>query len=1451
MHPRTDQFFSPLPLDASTPRTRARFEASNSPSRTLTPRSLFRDDKEQIRRLEAHVQSLEYDLDSKRRLVSRLESDAIRHSRAAGDAKADEDAQRFAAVALYRKDLESEREKVRRLEAQLSVENERRQTLQARADKHEREVRRLSALESRSKETERAFADKSTDYNDLVRRSQQLEKQLVEQRSSTSSRVLEGKVSGLQKLVESRTQDAELEREKTAFLDKKVEDLKEAMAQMQRKLDAAEATTGSYESRLTESKKEIERWEKKCASLELEVEGHVAKCGALQREAARHEANRDTKEHELSELLRAKARATSELESDHLELVNKHEQLEKEYKKLTGAFSAQSAETASLRTEVEIQKEVVSEFEASLSREKHLRLEAESEVKRCKNFAKAQRDEFDAVSVRNASLEQKNHELQQELQRHVGLEEQLATLQKSFERQELDLVVQTRRHDETVVKLEATNEKLEGHAKLQKAHADLQSKFEQSTEASAALSREGEAMAMRLEELRREVERELRRAERAESILADETKERHELEQRVIELQGEVAKSRTTVSKVGELETLLAETREQLDGARTEVADRSIRVAELEAANERLRAFEEMCDELEAEVATLRGQLVKADETELDLKREAAAVASELDAAKRDLAENREHVVDLEDAVSVLRTQVAEKESQAQRVADLESEVQATREEATRFHSEAEGLRQKAKNTEDALAQERERSHRLEAQLAAEIEVVEAQQIDVGRNAVQLEDLTREIAKLKTETDHCEQMRTLAQDQLERVRAELTEAHDALDASTKREAEAARVLSAQLARLRNAEASVETLTLELQESVRKCCQLEESLAAAAAKDTQITTMEGRMGALEATCRAKDTEIEAKNTQLYELRQHVRELTVRSDATEKLEVRLRELRTQNASQSATIETLELAAVDAKKRNINLEKTLQQEREHSNDLEATCGERQQQVDALHLKISALERALVELNAMRGRAEAAEATAEARACEAEEALREVVVVRNRSAELERELAVAQRQDDIVFGLEQQVALKTQCVEQLEAEATKRSSFIDRLQADLTAATEKSTALQHSLDMESERTAQLEHKHHVELERAHDELEKAKQEVRSSALEVSKLRVLLDEARAGLEAEATMAQRHQQQLEHARRENQSAKSMLMEAEKSMGVLEVEAGTVRRQLETSKMSVTQLTEALFAERERAARLERELDEAFEAQGHGEMRCATEVSSRDAEISRLQRDIDDLRQALDDRTQRLQERGIEYTEELARSRTVEGSLRVAEEKIALLEEQLDHSTHQSDILRSTVSQLTDRTQQLDAALHEKHRELSQAAHNMAGVQKRLQAQEKKCDETAASLSRVTAELTEARTMNVGSQRTHETELRDLRVQYRSLVGERDALREQQQRLQRDIAALNASQADKFAQYERTVAMLSQKSHGADELIARVKDSAQHVEQLREENQRLRGQLTRK
>jgi chromosome segregation ATPase len=706
-------------------------------------------------RLELEHKAAEIQLKTK--TIAKLEQEVLYQVKEAEMAKARETEAVEAVAAKAKKEAEANAGKLENLRQELGRALETAEAYRMRINDLEAEVKGLSKVEVRLKETERILDDRTQRLEELRKEKRQAEDSLRDYQRNDQSKVMEGRleaVSSLAEQAEKRAKDLELQLEQRA---REIETLQEEAKVAVKKHGILEREIASREVVISSLKKELEAWPQKQLVTESSVVEARRRLADLEAESEKKESMFQQIIDAMREELRAEHKSKTSVELLLAKEEANNSVLRGQISSLTDALRQETEFRASIEDRLKTYQLSNDEKDALLAKEQVLCRSLKTEVEQQRSMVDAIKGELEKTRDSLHSTVQERDAAQREVSRLEGLEEKLLVLKGIARRQGEDIG-----HSEAA--LQQTKDRLQEAEsiinKLESLQQEVRNLRRESNVKSSAIDialREKKLLETSLEETTQQRQSAEAEIKILEAKLSTEKDRRRDLERRLMTLEqgfvgnyavhgryealktflesstSESAKAQqlsfNLLEEVKILEGRLQEAESSADKAREERRRLEVRNAELSSQLPPLLEARER-------LALVTEELRRANERAFELKKEgieAQVLGERVKSLVQSKSDDSAELAHLRSQLAELRSSYHAAEIQIERLkaqkeeADANLKVESTARTAER-HMLTEGLTDpEGRGTIGALKQLLENETNRRKQLAAQVDELNKQ----------------------------------------------------------------------------------------------------------------------------------------------------------------------------------------------------------------------------------------------------------------------------------------------------------------------------------------------------------------------------------------------------------------------------------------------------------------------------------------------------------------------------------------------------------------------------------------------------------------------------------------------------------------------------------------------------------------------------------------------------
>eukprot|EP00756_Hemistasia_phaeocysticola_P050266 Hpha_TRINITY_DN2497_c0_g1::TRINITY_DN2497_c0_g1_i1::g.24655::m.24655 len=931
----------------------------------------------------------------------------------------------------------------------------------------------LRAALRRSEMLEGDLRQKEKELYEQKRRVGDLEVQLGEAQSSSALRVLEGKVAGLQGLLDDRAVEHERLLGSREEMRGRLEETIAARERDAERIDALEKERGEQIVHTEELRRELAREQRKGAGLQQDVDAQQERAHAAEQMRGAVEQELERAEQSMRGDARARQRELREMELDRLslreQLVGLQKQLEEAHQRCAH-FEAAAQDVD--RRFVE-QREDRERAEAAAARQGVVAEGLERELEREQERCQALLADLRQGEQQRIALEGRLGEMEAALSEKAVLRDHLRQSQDQIAQAESVAAEERERHEHTRQLLAEQEERLQDVAwlqhSLQQAEADAAAKAE-AIERLHAMNCEMERSAA---ETREAYEQQHHSVAATSAELDGERRACREWQRRAEQLDGEAHRAAELERALRETEQLLASREQALAAAESEAARGGQAAVELEQRLRELQELEGMLMQERASAEELSRRLRQADDRNARLEAESQRVQARADQAAAGLEAERQQVAQRDAQIGELRQQTAAKAALEHRISQLQLQMEDATEEFTRERLRngetlhAEQQRTLAAQTEAAAGAQR--AAMLERELELRTRLVDELQTDKGRQSVLQEKHARAAMKLEQELALRDESLRKAKEELEAATGELGRVKGQVQLLESRAGDWELESKRQARENEDATAALSTATAQLNAERDRAQGLESRLQAQERDAVRTATLEGRMQALEAVHEANLRELEEAQKSLSDTRIKLKDAEAAAQRTKSLEDRVQDLSKQLQRQEDDMERIEQEQSRERLALTEARRELEREAERGRVREGQLKDANARAETAQGRVTILERSAAERGAVQGKLAGLERLAEAKEQELAAAEEQRAALRQRVTDLELQLQQRRGTDEVTRDLEGQLSVKQETVSRLELEVARRQSDLDQRERELRKCEERAAVLDQELAEQS----------------------------------------------------------------------------------------------------------------------------------------------------------------------------------------------------------------------------------------------------------------------------------------------------------------------------------------------------------------------------------------------
>ncbi|KAJ9454505.1 hypothetical protein DIPPA_04633 [Diplonema papillatum] len=890
----------------------------------------------------------------------------------------------------------------------------------------------------------------------------------LELQSSSCVRVLEGKISGLQVLLEQKTGEYEKCSSQKLAAQQQSDELAHAVGRSNAAVQELEVESGHQAVVIAELEKELDKAKRVIADLERGLDEQFEKERLAKLEHSAAAAAREREDSELKGVIRSKSRQIQDLEMERLSFSEEISLLQKDMTTMHGELRDALVAKDELEARVVAAQQAEECFENKDAQRQIIAEGLKRELEREIDKSQTLLTDLRAAERQRIELEERLRLVQQQLQKLPAIEERNLFLEETVQKLETELDVETQAHRDSRQHIKELEHNLSQVGELKQLLAQAEAEANAKTEALARMHQTLESHTQEVAFLQGELDR---AAARAAAVQAD----MDTVEHRNSKLTGEVDQLGREVSHMQALREEVRAQRDKVDAKSDEIRQLNAELARARMADRELQHRVQEIAELDEKLAaTMRQRSDVLDELSRlqvaagRLEEDNSHLAQQLENTKQLLHSESSQVSSLESTCRSLQQQVSVQPH-------LEAQIQTLHNDVNNCSSEIESLTclldqrmATIKHLEEQLDFQQQQQQALEAANTQQVVTIESLQVESGRHLIVMQERDKSIARLAAEHEDAMKELNDANTRLQQMAADgAAAAQESTDLQSK--------VDALTSELRQIAEQREQLKLECSELAaalaaeqERCRKLDGRVIAVETEAVRCNTLEGKIEALQGVNSARSRENEDLVAAVNQLRQQLRctEQDVANAAS--LEVRVKDLRVQLAQQVEDMERIEqddskkaIALAEARK---ELEREVERVKSTTRYLEDERAKAQMLTDRVHQ----LEAAAAQRSSLEGKIAGLEILAESKESELQGLLHENNALRQKTKKLEAELGSQARVEDVVHEAQTQLLIKNDAIARLEKDETKRRQLLDDQHREIIGLGDKVRALEAELGKE-----------------------------------------------------------------------------------------------------------------------------------------------------------------------------------------------------------------------------------------------------------------------------------------------------------------------------------------------------------------------------------------------
>eukprot|EP01060_Flectonema_neradi_P035956 TRINITY_DN6770_c0_g1_i2.p1 TRINITY_DN6770_c0_g1~~TRINITY_DN6770_c0_g1_i2.p1 ORF type:complete len:1440 (+),score=435.73 TRINITY_DN6770_c0_g1_i2:442-4320(+) len=1054
-----------------------------------------------------------------------------------------------------------------------------------------------------------------------------VEEKYLELQSASTVRIMEGKIAGLQSMLEDKVYQQEQIHAEKASLEGKINSLETDRLDLQHIINDLETRAGHSGIAQQELQRQLDTARSEIKVMENDYAAKREKWHQVELQHQQEILERDRNEDAMNQELRTKNRIVQEIEMEKASQVDQIHALQSELDALTRHIESIEKEKQTIHdTLMEAHRDV--EIISSESEQRKVVTDGiKEELQRESEKVRSMLADLRSADNQRVELENRLRATDHEVSRLLAVEENSKYLTESLTRTEEDLKNESANHTEARERIAELENRLketkELQFHLQQAEAEVAAKNEAIERMHGSIERNASETT--------QLQQEISKGREVANALQNEVEAAREhaasLSDKMVGLEMEAQRCNVLEGKIRMFEELLERKTDELRVATTETTKASMaarelqhRLGEIPELERKVEAAQQEHNELLFHQKDILAELQNADARVKELE-------SHIGSQNATMESDKVRIAELEGLIQNQQHELAEGATLHQHIADLEAahcntknDLEAARNETASTNQEKSLLQHELDSTKSILSQQQER---VEQQLAQ----IETLQVESGKQLILLQerekDHTRMVSELEQRSgeinDLKHDLRLLKEefDQLSTTKASLEEQNatitDSMD-TCKRE----------MLKLKE---DLSLKTAQLSTENEKSADLQVKVVSMEADAVKSSTLEGKIAALQEVNESKTKELESTRQLVNTLKEKLEDANAEAELSSQLEARIKDLRTQVSIQLSDLERLEAeesrkaaALIEAKK---ELDKEVEKGRSRDKQLE----DERARSSAIQERLQRLEAAAAARSTLEGKLSGLEILAESKESELRATLSETGQLRQKVKELEGQLSQRARVEDVIQEAQTQLQIKNDTIARLEKDELKRRGVLDEQYKELISMGEKVKQLEVNLQSESMKRVETEARLKEVIREGEMRIRAEEGETRERDLEVHRLTAEVREARDKLSITEKHLRLHDCRISESQEESNRLRIVLAKAEEEKGSLSAQAADLKRQLEAEKSLVAKAADyetEIGLQREREDRSIRSI----------QMACDQKLREERSRSERLEKEILKLKEEL-------------------------------------------------------------------------------------------------------------------------------------------------------------------------------------------------------------------------
>ena len=1010
------------------------------------------------------------------------------------------------------------------------------------------------------------------------RRRAEVESKHLELQASSNVRVLEGKVAGLQAMLEEKSRENEKSRSQGSHAQHRIDDGAAKLQHLGGVVDELENRMGHQHVRMQEMERDLEKERTTVQSLErtLEEQYKKAQRQKISQEDAMNE--RDNLEAEVRAELRLKNRQLQDGEMARLSAAEEVQNLHCDLEAARQRLQDQEATLQALRERCTAAESNLEQVHGEDAQRRVVTEGLKQELERENAKVHNMLSDLRAAECQRIELEERARCTEQEVTRLHAAEENAKYLEDSLQRVEEDVRCEIKQHSETRQRLRDAEERLAASQTLQTQLAQVEGELAAKGESLARMHETTERHSAKVAALQAELDESRNSTAAANSELTASIEHQRSMETRMAHLEEEAGRAASFDTKVRSYEEVLQTRQEELRQANAENAKLQIAIREMEHKLQEIGALDERVHGLVRDKQDLEHELNCQQRGLARSEAECSSLTNQLENANYTLDTERSMTAELQQHVEELHRKLQAKGNVEARLAEAQHELDERARELSEERSSLGSHVSRCRHLEADLEGALERQRSIEENFQKQTQTVETLQLQLGKQSVAVQEGQREAVRLGADLHTATEGLAETKDALARS--------EALCAQQTKQLEALHEAETQLTTSGDAlRAETTRLTQELSEKSRaldaeteRLRTVEERLVGVEAEAVRCSTLEGKVQALQEVNAGKTKDIDTLQAQLLAVRAELCTAEEGVAQSVQMEDRIRDLRMQIAKQVADMERLETDESRKAAALAEARKELERLSDAMRAKERSLEEERARGTATTERVQRLEAAAAARSSLEGKIAGLEILAESKETELRAVSEETTGLRQRVRDLEQQLHARLRVEDVVQETQLQLQIKNDAIARLELEEKKRRLVAEDQHRELLSLNDKVRQAEGNAQEQSAKRLEADARVQ-ELLREADLRSRAEEgEHRERLMQAERLEAECRDSRDRLLGTERAARASEQRSLECQNDATRVRAQLQRAEDEKDCLAQEAAELRAQLNADRAAAHKLT---------------------------------------------------------------------------------------------------------------------------------------------------------------------------------------------------------------------------------------------------------------------------------